>query len=94
MRKITEDACKAFYDNENFKRSNTEVVCSVCSTKMYLFGNLIAERNENGLYISLCGHNTRTTRERLNGLRNVRVRSRNHVAYLNGFIWNGRRIKV
>ena len=65
MRKITEQAVKAFYLNEKFSQGNTSVIDGA----MYLHGNKIAVLDgKEGIKFSLCGWNTTTTRERLNGI--------------------------
>ena len=76
MRKITQDAARAFKQGKNFSRDNTRVevkkdlYCDVSGnvTQLYLHGHCIAEQTVNSLHISLCGWPTMTTRERLNGL--------------------------
>jgi hypothetical protein len=75
MRKITQDAARAFKQGKNFSRDNTRVevkkdlrFADDNVTQLYLHGHCIAEQTVNSLYISLCGWPTMTTRERLNGL--------------------------
>jgi len=68
MRKITQNAIKAFIEKKSFKSGNTEVRDNNIKTEFYLHGNLIAYKNKKGFYISSCGWETNTTRERLNGL--------------------------
>jgi hypothetical protein len=80
MRKITIEAVKAFLNDGIFKKDNTRVE----NGRIFLHGNLIAEKRKDGIYISLAGWNTVTTRERLNGLPNVRINQKNYVPYLNG----------
>tara|TARA_R110002012_G_scaffold157184_1_gene318265 strand:- start:1189 stop:1530 length:342 start_codon:yes stop_codon:yes gene_type:complete len=89
MRKITSDAVDAFENFESFKRSNT----SVCITKrngepvrasLILHGHEIAEKRKVGLKITLAGYNTRTTRERLNGISGVHIICRNGQAFIKG----------
>ena len=54
-------------------------------TKLVLHNNTIARHiNGEGLSINLCGWNTPTTRERLNGLPGVNLTTRKGQAYLNG----------
>ena len=86
MRKITEMASRSFEAGENFKQSNTEVIVDNTGKYMYLFGNLIARQyngSQNSLEINLCGYNTNTTRERLNGLWGVNLRTKQGQLYLN-----------
>ena len=66
MRKITEQAVKAFYANKNFRNDNTEIEVGIMWTEFYLFGNRIALLNWNELKIDSCGYKTNTTKERLN----------------------------
>jgi len=75
MRKITQDAARAFKQGKNFSRDNTRVEVKKDLrfpddnvTQLYLHGHCIAEQTVNSLHISLCGWPTMTTRERLNGL--------------------------
>ena len=80
-RKITEQACHALMNGNDFRKDNT-VIANGC---MYLFGNCIASlNNAKHLTINMQGWNTVTTRERLNGLPNVRLSSRNYTPILNG----------
>tara|TARA_Y100001937_G_scaffold11953_1_gene14965 strand:+ start:3061 stop:3405 length:345 start_codon:yes stop_codon:yes gene_type:complete len=75
MRKITQDAARAFKQGKKFSRDNTRVevkkdlrFADDNVTQLYLHGHCIAEQTVNSLHISLCGWPTMTTRERLNGL--------------------------
>ena len=93
MRKITENAVSAFYAGAAACLGNTSIVVDD-SVTMCLHGNAIAKLFNGNLYITTAGWDTRTTKERLNGLHGVRV---NHVAgklYLNGNRWDGSWIKV
>ena len=81
MRKITEQACYAFETGRKFFQSNT----TVTENKMYLFGNKIAEYVNGKLQVSLCGWNSNTTRERLNGLTGVSVTTKRGIPYINGY---------
>jgi hypothetical protein len=89
MRKISALAASAFINDRNFKLSNTEVIANGAITGLYLFGNLIAERNkvDNTLYITSAGWETNTTRERLNALYGVRIAQKKGIWYLNGNVW-------
>jgi hypothetical protein len=85
MRKVTKEIVKAFMSARDFKLSNSEVKRDEQGiAKMYLFGNLIAERNGNKVRITMAGYPTNTTRERLNGIPNVRISQKNYKQYLNG----------
>ena len=44
---------------------------------LYLFGNKIAEHRDDGIYFTLAGYNTVTTKKALNYLTGVSVSSRN-----------------
>lgn len=73
MRKITNDAVKAFRNSENFSRGNTRVQVKndesgKKTVSMYLHGHRIAFMHENHLILSSCGWETNTTKERLNGI--------------------------
>lgn len=94
MRKITQEACTAFRRGERYSVSNTRVTSTGDDTKMELHGNVIAYTHNGALYVSLCGWNTNTTRERLNGLDGVRVSTKNGQVYLNGHKWNGDTVQV
>ena len=94
MRKITQQAVRAFNANESFSKDNTKVTADHSSTKMFLFGNCIAIKDQEGTRVSHAGWVTRTTFERLNGLDRVRVCIRKGQAYLNGEQWDGNFIKI
>lgn len=96
MRKITKQAAAAFIKNENFKKSNTEVQAYGAITRLFLHGNLIAEKNnKTGVTeITNAGWATNTTKERLNALPGVSIHQKNWLWYLNGRKWNGRWTKI
>lgn len=91
---------KAFYNNEKFSSGNTQV----SDKGIFLHGNKIAEwqslyapLKKDGnmkINITLAGWNTSTTRERLNGLKGVRVTTKQGQAYLNGKAWDGEWVTV
>ena len=83
-RQITEQACYAFEQDRPFRLSNTEVHVDFVGTRMYLWDNLIARKINGQLEVTLAGHNTMTTRERLNGLTGVTCYTRKGQAYING----------
>jgi hypothetical protein len=64
MRAITRESVDAFIGNYQFNKSNTRVA----DRDMYLFGNLIAKRTPEGIFISNAGWESNTTKERLNGI--------------------------
>lgn len=90
MRKITEESINAFYSRKRFKKQNTEVYVDDNITLLKLHKNIIAVLYTNDdLRITTAGWDTKTTRERLNGLSGVKVTSRNGQLKLNGENWNG-----
>ena len=73
MRQVTRDASRAFINGTKFKRDNTQVIVrNNGDVALLLHGNPIAIREQGRplgeTVLSLCGWNTPTTRERLNGL--------------------------
>lgn len=72
MRKVTRDASQAFINGTPFKSGNTQVRVSDGHISLQLHGHTIATRPHGRplgeTVLSLCGWNTPTTRERLNGL--------------------------
>ena len=94
-RKITQEACYAFENLGEYKKSNTEVrKINDVSSEMYLHGNLIAYSNADGIYISNGGWSSNTTKERLNGLTGVRIHQTNFQWFLNGQAWDGNWIRI
>jgi len=93
MRKITEDAIRAFRNGTNFKRGNTKVECHMEVTgqvnKLFLHGHLIAQFAAGDFIISSAGWNTTTTKERLNGFPTVNIVQKDFQWFLNGEAWNG-----
>ena len=90
MRKITKDAADAFHAGLKFRHSNTEVKVEDNVVRMYLFGNLIAQKTPLATTISDGGYGqSNTTRERLNGLSNVNIVQKKGYWYLNGKLWDG-----
>tara|TARA_R100000734_G_scaffold18990_1_gene17383 strand:+ start:3600 stop:3971 length:372 start_codon:yes stop_codon:yes gene_type:complete len=108
MRKITQDAIRAFRARKPFKRGNTEVKIiehnrisrtesPYSNAYLYLHGHLIAKVEGNratATKIRNAGYFTNTTKERLNGLPNVHIHQKNFEWYLNGELWNGEWINV
>jgi len=69
MRKITKQAVQAFINAQPIKLDNTEVeIDRDGRVWMLLYGNPIAVCDREGVRISTSGWETRTTKERLNGL--------------------------
>jgi hypothetical protein len=96
MRKITNEAVSAFLDRKPFKKSNMKVQLDFGGVwKLKLHGNTIASIDEmNMLSISNAGWESNTTKERLNGLPNVRINQKKFQWYLNGNEWNGEWTRV
>jgi hypothetical protein len=95
MRQITEDAVRAFNNNQLFKRSNTEVrINEFGAIELRLHGNTIAYNSEEGLFISDGGWQSMTTKERLNGLSGVSIYQKDWEWFLNGEEWGGEWIKI
>lgn len=99
MRKITQEAIEAFYNNTSFNKDNTEVKAynnGIHKGEVYLFlhGNIIAKKHKGILSITNSGWQTNTTKERLNGLPNVNIYQRAGQWYLNGSPWNGEWIGI
>jgi hypothetical protein len=68
MREITRKAVDSFFSGRNFSRDNTVVSAKGYNKAIFLHGNCIFRTVENYYGFSLCGWNTNTTRERLNGI--------------------------
>lgn len=83
MRKITERIKEAFDKNVSMKIDNSEVVFNGESTKMYLFGNLIAKKDINGIQITCCGWLSKTTKDRLSAFIPIRTEKRKWYYHMN-----------
>lgn len=98
MRKITEQAINAFYNSKPYKNRNTEVfsVNKVESifTCLKLYETIIATLHNNVLRVTTGGFNTKTTLERLNGLKNIHIKTVKGQMYLNKQKWNGELIEI
>jgi hypothetical protein len=89
-KKITTDSINKFLNRVPFKRDNTEVVLEGTICYLKLFGNKIAALEPNGkMWVSTAGWHTKTTKERLNALPDVRIHQRNWKWFLNGIEWDG-----
>ena len=83
MRKVTQQIKKAFEQGTSLKVGNTETD----GQTVWLFGHAIVKRDSDGLVRwSLAGHNTMTTRERVNGIVNAGVSQVKFEPVLNGQI--------
>ena len=105
MRAITSVSVGNFLNRVEFSKSNMSVEnvtsCWIENkhfenvTLLKLHFNTIAVLTKNGeLYISNCGWQSDTTKERLNGLPNVSIYQRNFQWYLNDEPWNGSLIRA
>ena len=85
MRQITEKIVRAFEERRALKidNSRTDGDC------LWLFENKIAEWRGGNLWITDAGWDSKTTKERLNGLSGVSIRQQRGVWFLNGRAWNG-----
>lgn len=90
MRQIKRKIAEAFHNRQALKIDNTRTD----GTSLWLFNNKIAQWGPDGLYITTAEWNTKTTRERLNGLLGVGVYSSRGGLLLNGHPWDGRWINV
>ena len=90
MRQVTRESIHAFNNNsEGSFGGNTRVTVSNEGTKLYLFDNLIAEKEKGVLKVTNAGWKSNTTKERLNALDGVNIQQKKGVWYLNGNEWNG-----
>jgi len=109
MRKVTEQTATYFNTNGQYgkaKVSNTEVdfmayysgaPANQHDVILYsLHGNVIAckERQTGRLFITNCGWQSNTTKERLNAIKGVNIHQKNFVWYLNGKEWDGRWVEI
>lgn len=79
MRKITDLVTDAFINGHKLTIGNSRTD----GVTLYLHDNAIAWRDDDGLYISMAGWPTVTTRERLNGLLS-KIAPRYHVVQRQG----------
>jgi hypothetical protein len=95
--KITTEAVDAFMSGNSFNKSNTSVEIRSfkdeprTSAVLKLHGNVIARRSLDGRVLEVCDGNwqTRTTKERLNGIPGVCVYQIKGQWFLNGNEWSG-----
>ena len=85
MRRITERIVSAFLRDESLKIDNTRTD----GRAIWLWENKIAEFREDGLWITNAGWPSTTTKERLNGIPDVRIAQKKGQWYLNGYAWDG-----
>lgn len=96
MRTITNSVTSAFLANRAFKSGNDESYFDIDDNVTYLklHGHIIAKKQNNRLFITNCGYFTNVTKERLNGLPNVRIAQKKGIWYLNGKEWDGNLIEI
>jgi hypothetical protein len=104
MRQITKEAVNKFLQGENYNKNNTQVWSGYeCSTqritKLFLHGNLIAQRSAYGqTIITNAGWFSNTTKERLNGLLDLfgydKIYQKKFKWYLMDKVWNGNPVKL
>jgi hypothetical protein len=90
MRKITKSIINAFLQGDKLSIDNT----TTDGKALFLFGNKIAEKRADGMYITNAGWNTNTTKERLNALPSVHIHQAKGKWFLNGNIWDGKWTKI
>ena len=96
MSKSIQPVIDAFWQGKPKKVNNTETDGS----NLYLFGNCIAKKGIDGIFISNGGYVDKkghicsaTTRNRLSML-GARISQVNHKTFLNGVLWNGDWVKL
>lgn len=97
MRKITSESVNAFLNAKEFKKSNMSVEVLPNVTVLKLFGNEIAylyNDPQKTLSITDAGWETVTTKERLNGIPNVKISQIKGQWHLNGVEWDGKLIDI
>jgi hypothetical protein len=94
MRKISEQAADAMIFGTSFKKSNMEVIKVVGGTRLFLHGNLIAEKINGKIRITNDGWFTNVTKERLNAIPNVSIHQFKGQWFFNGNPWDGSWIDV
>lgn len=90
MSKSIEPVIKAFWEGKPKKVSNTETDGS----NLWLFGNCIAKKGVDGVYISTGGYKpTKTTQNRISML-GVNITMRKGLFYINNIYWDGTWISI
>jgi hypothetical protein len=90
MRKITQQIVNAFQNSRSLTIGNSRTN----GESLWLFDNKIAEIRRDGLWVSNGGWDSKTTKERLNGLSGVNIVQRRGVWLLNERVWDGRWVNV
>lgn len=105
MRKVTKDIINAFYNHTQRTISNSWVVTNdyvrpqnanpnAKATTLFLHGHAIAQLIDNELWITSANWETKTTKERLNGLAGVSIYQEKFQWYLNKKPWDGRWVNM
>ena len=88
MRNVTKTIRAAFERRQPCKVGNTHTD----GTAVYLHGNKIVERRDDGVYVSNAGWPTRTTNDRLSAF--CTIWQRNWNTFINGNIYEGGWVRV
>ncbi len=80
MRTVTKKIANAFYNGKALTVGNTRTD----GKAVWLHGNKIIEHRDDGVYATLAGWNTPTTRERVNGIVNAGFHQKDFSPYRNG----------
>lgn len=75
----------AFLAGKSRRSNNT----ATDGKSLWLWGNEIAYKADNQIFIRTCGWFTRTTKDRLTGIPGVCIWQKKGVWYLNGEVWDG-----
>jgi hypothetical protein len=94
MREVTNDTVNNFLNGVNCSIGNTTVTVNGNETNLLLFGNTIATKIGDKIQITNKGYFTNTTKERLNGLPNVKIIQKQKKWFLNGKEWDGKLIEI
>jgi hypothetical protein len=86
MRQVTRLAISNWLMRKKFRRDNTHTD----GNTLYLYNNAIAKIDDSDglVYVRSAGWETKTTRERLNGIPGVRIHQKNWEWYLNNILWS------
>lgn len=90
MRKITRDIVNAFQEMRSLRIGNSRTD----GHSIWLFNNKIVEVRDDGVWITNAGWDSKTTKERLNGLSGVHIQQVRGTWFLNGRAWDGRWVNV
>lgn len=96
MRQITQQSVNAFFEGVNFKKANMRVENRGDEIFLYLHDNMIAHLQGVELFITTCGWESNTIKERLNGLLDKyglgKIQQKAGKWLLNGESFNGTKI--